>query len=522
MSGVLSVLGAPPPRPRSLVRSRTVRHLAAIGLVVAAYYGAAQVGYTLSFAGPVAAIVWLPVGIGIAFLYVGGLGLWPGVLAGDLLANPYSALPWGAALGQTCGNLLEVVVAAILLRRLVRRGSPLDTMSGVCALLVAIGIGTLISATVGSISLLLGHVISSAALGSVWRTWWLGDASGALVVVPFALAWSLQPLRFAWTKSRALEGVSVLIAVAALSEIGFRTGRPFVYLVFPALLWAALRLGKRGATLAVAVTVGSAVWNTVHSSGPFYFHPLSESVLSVQLYIGVAAISALSVAAVVAEREAYAERLARSRARIVEAADSERRRLERNLHDGAQHRLTALAYFLASSAEHARAAPEQSSPLFERAEAEVALAIDELRELARGIHPSILTDLGLANALRSIAARSMVKVQLLELPARRVDPTSEATAYYVVAEAVTNAQRYADATAVLIRVTARPDALHVQIDDDGVGGARMNGGSGLQGLYDRVDAVGGRFSLSTRPGHGTHIEALIPAAQAGRSPQLSP
>ena len=515
MSEALTAQPAPATRLRSLVVSRRVRYFFNLGLVVVGYYGAAKIGYAFSFAGPVAAIVWLPVGMGIACLYIGGLRLWPGVLAGDLLANDYTTVPWGSALGQTCGNLLEVVIATILLRRLVRFGSPLDTVSGVGAMLGAIAVGTAVSATVGSLSLLLGHVVHAASFETVWRTWWLGDASGALVVVPLALAWALQPLRVTWTKSRALEAACLLVAVAALTEVGLRSGHPFLYLVFPVLLWTALRLGQRGATVAVAVTVGLAVWNTVHSDGPFHFHSITESVLTVQLYIAVAAISALCLAAVVAEREAYASGLGRSRARIIAAADGERRRLERNLHDGAQHRLTALAYFLATAAERASVAPEQSAGLFEQAETEVTLAIDELREIAHGIHPSVLTDLGLANALRSIVARSPVKVDVLELPARRVDASAEATAYYVVAEAVTNAQRYAEASALVIRVSTRRRALLVEVSDDGVGGARMTPGSGLQGLCDRVEAIGGTFSLRSPPGHGTHIEALIPAAPAG-------
>src|ERR1700747_3541517 len=157
---VLAGWQAPSLSARPLIGSRSARRLVACGLVVGAYYGAAKVGYELSFAGPVAAIVWLPVGVGISFLYIGGLGLWPGVLVGDLLANDYSALPWGAALAQSCGNLLEVVTATILLRRLVRRGSPLDTVSGVGAMLVAIGVGTFLSATIGSVSLFLGHIVS--------------------------------------------------------------------------------------------------------------------------------------------------------------------------------------------------------------------------------------------------------------------------------------------------------------------------------------------------------------------------
>src|SRR3954467_13937357 len=112
------------------------------------YYGSAKLGYELEFAGPVAAIVWFPAGVGIAFLYLGGLRFWPGVLIGDLLANDYSALPLGSALGQTTGNLLEVLVAVVLLRRFVRRRSPLDTVPGLGGMVAAIAIGTAVSATI--------------------------------------------------------------------------------------------------------------------------------------------------------------------------------------------------------------------------------------------------------------------------------------------------------------------------------------------------------------------------------------
>src|SRR6476659_1569037 len=121
--------------------SAPVRYVVGVGSLAGLYYASAKLGYQLEFAGPVAAILWLPVGVGIAFLYLGGLRFWPGVLIGDLLANNYMALPIGSALGQTCGNMLEVLVATVLLRRLVPRGSPLASVRGVGAIVVAIGAG---------------------------------------------------------------------------------------------------------------------------------------------------------------------------------------------------------------------------------------------------------------------------------------------------------------------------------------------------------------------------------------------
>ena len=129
-----------------------------------AYYAAAKLGYALEFSGPVAAIVWLPAGVAIAFLSLGGLRFWPGVLMGDLLANDYSVVGLGSALGQTLGNMVEVLVAAVLIRRMLVRGSPLDSLGGIARLLGAIAAGTAISATVGPLSLWAGDVISTSEL----------------------------------------------------------------------------------------------------------------------------------------------------------------------------------------------------------------------------------------------------------------------------------------------------------------------------------------------------------------------
>ncbi len=500
-------------RAARLAQDARVRYVVLVGALAGSYYAAAQIGYTLKFTGAVAAIVWLPVGVGIAFLYFGGLALWPGVLLGDLLANQYQELPVGSAIGQSIGNVLEVVVATVLLRRLVRSERPLDSVPGVCGVVAAIFVGTAVSATVGPLSLRLGHVVTTSELPSVWRTWWLGDTAGALVVVPLALAWWRPVERYPGLR-RLFEGAVMVITVVVLSELALRSDRPQSYIVFPALVWAALRFGPRGGTLAVAVAVGFALWKTAHHAGPFVVHSIPRSTLSTQLYVGVAALTAMFMAAVVSEREAFARGLVESRARLVGAADRERRRLEHNLHDSAQLTLTMLAVHLGAAREKAVRAPEESEALFEEAEEQAEVAIEQLRELARGIHPSVLTDLGLAEAIKSLAHHSPVPIQVLELPQARLDATAEAAAYYVVAEALTNAQRHAQAQAITIRAGGRSGKLEVEVVDDGVGGADEGLGSGLQGLRDRVEAVGGTFAVFSAPGWGTRIHATFPTGDA--------
>ncbi len=498
-----------------------IRYAGGIGALVALYYGAAHLGYALQFSGPVAAIVWLPVGVGIAFLYLAGLQFWPGVVIGDLLVNNYSALPLGTALGQTTGNLLEVVVACVLLRRLTRGRTPLGTVGSVARTVVALAAGTALSATVGSLSLLAGHVIAARAYGQVWRTWWLGDFSGALLVVTLAIAWyrSLHP---GLVRRRSLEAIVSLASVGVLSTLAFSSGRPktalgesvsaeaLSFLVFPALVWSAVRLRQRGATLAVVVAAGVAVWATTHYVGPFSAHSLAISVLKTQLFIAVASFTTLCLAAAVTERETLAERLRASRLRVIEAADSERRRLEHNLHDGAQQRLTGLVVRLGLAAERAREKPAESEALIEAAQSELELAIDELRDLAHGNHPAVLTQQGLAAAVARMAERSGVEIESLELPAYRLEQSAEATAYYVLAEAVANAQKYARASSIRLRVRASRRRLEVDVVDNGIGGAYETPGSGLEGLRDRVEALGGAFDVLSDPGRGTRVAATIP------------
>jgi signal transduction histidine kinase len=375
---------------------------------------------------------------------------------------------------------------------------------------VAIMAGTTVSASIGALSLWLGDVIASGEIPEVLRTWWLGDASGALVVLPLALAWARPPPRD-WWRRRAVEAALMLTALVALSEIALRSSRPLAYLVFPPLIWAALRLGRHGATAEIAIAAGFAVWETTRQVGPFAYESVTYSVLSTQLYIAVASISTFCLSAVVSERELVTARLATSRMRIVEAADNERRRIEHNLHDGAQQRLTALRVHLGIYAHRARTNSSVSASLFDDAGHELTLAIDELRDLARGIHPSALTNLGLANAVRDIALRSVFPIRLLELPDRRLDPTVEATAYYVIAEAITNTRRHSGAGAVLVRAASSRGILHVMIADDGVGGARPTTGSGLEGLRDRVEAIGGTLEIDSPAGRGTRILASLPA-----------
>ena len=197
--------------------------------------------------------------------------------------------------------------------------------------------------------------------------------------------------------------------------------------------------------------------------------------------------------------------------RLVQARDAERRRLERNLHDGAQQRLVVSLQALRVAMTRL---PERGGPardLLLRAERQLALAIEEVREIARGLHPAALTEGGLGPALQTLADRldGLLPVDL-DVPHSRFDAELEACTYYLVAEALANASKYADASRATVRVVARVDAIVIDVADDGCGGAYPTPGGGLEGLAERVSALGGGLSVESPPGEGTRLHAVLP------------
>jgi signal transduction histidine kinase len=208
--------------------------------------------------------------------------------------------------------------------------------------------------------------------------------------------------------------------------------------------------------------------------------------------------------------------------RLVEAADEARRQLERDLHDGAQQRLVLASLTLRRAAAEARGTPAE--PLVAEALDQLQQGLAELRDLARGIHPAVLSEHGLAPALQSLAARAPLPVEL-RVTDQRVPHVIEAAVYFTVAEALTNVAKHASATSAAVEVEIRDGSLVVVVVDDGVGGARVTGSSGLRGLADRLDALGGAFAVASPSGRGTIVRAripLTPVARPSRPPDADP
>ena len=294
-------------------------YVVAVAVVALAYYGAGRIGLELAYLNGAVAALWPPAGLGLAVLFLYGVRLWPAIVIGDLLLGDYST-PLGTVLTQTLGNTVAVVVAALLLRRLTGGRAGLDRVADVLALVACAVVAAVVSAAFGPVSLLLGDVISADELGQVFRTWALGDAAGVLVVAPVVLTWAGAGLR-AIQRRELVEGTVVLAVLVALAELTPQRDVP--YIVFPVLLWAAVRLGPRGAATAVLVVCSITVWNTAQNDGPFVRDSITDSLLATQLFIAVSALTSLVLAAETAERTRAGAALAASEASQRALADEQ-------------------------------------------------------------------------------------------------------------------------------------------------------------------------------------------------------
>jgi PAS domain S-box-containing protein len=211
----------------------------------------------------------------------------------------------------------------------------------------------------------------------------------------------------------------------------------------------------------------------------------------------------------ITERKRQEDELRKSRVRLVGAGDEARRKLERNLHDGAQQRLVSLSLALRLAHARLKDHPEEAERLLNGASEELAQALEELRELARGIHPAVLSERGLSAALEALAGRASLPVEV-SAPSDRLPPAVEAAAYYVISEALANVGKYAQASSVEVNVSRLNGRAIIEVADDGVGGADPSRGTGLRGLADRVEALDGVLDVESAPGVGTRIRAEIP------------
>jgi signal transduction histidine kinase len=516
-------------RDRSLTDPSLGRVITGVIVLAAAYYGAAKVGQALRYTGSVAAI-WPPAGVGIAALYIWGLRFWPGVLIGELLVNAElhfgsTGLPLVSAVGQGVGNMLEIVAGAALLRWLTGPRTRLERVDEVSGMLIAIGAATAISATVGTASMLAGDVIDRPEIASFWRTWWLGDTSGALVVVPLVLVWAGRP-RAAWRRLGSREGLLLLAAVTVLATIGVTsTMTPLTYIVFPALIWASMRFGAAGGTVAVAIAAGITIGITAHHTGAFSRQAITESTLSTQLYVSISALTVLFLSAVVAERTASIAELAEARRREGESALEERHRIARDLHDSVSQTLFSIV-LQTRTAERGLKTGLGGLRLVGTALG----AISELTRSAQDEMRSLIFQLGrdpiengllaaLTDHVQHLDAREQVRITIQGPPERLpLTPSAEGQLYAIGREALANVMRHSGANVAAVRIVNGDGRVVLEIRDDGRGfdpdAAEPVGHFGLDSMRSRAEEIGGVFSIRSGPRQGTTVRVEVPAQDA--------
>jgi signal transduction histidine kinase len=498
--------------------------------LAAVYYGAAKLGQSLRYTASVAAI-WPPAGVGIAALYLWGLRWWPGVFVGELVVNgellvDETALPLGSLLGQQAGNMAEIVVGAVLLRRLIGSQAALDRAERVGGLLVALGIAAAVSATVGAVSMLAGGVIEESEVPTFWRTWWLGDTAGALVVVPLALAWVPEPAA-AWRRIRTWKGALLIAAAAGLGVLAFSIEGPVAYLVFPALIWAAFRFGPAGATLSIAIAAGVAVGFTASEAGPFSTQPIDLRTLSTQVYIVVAALTTLFLSALVTERERSAADLSEARRREDDRAMKERHRIARDLHD-------SVSQALFSTVLHTRTAQKALKREGLHPSGPLEQSLDAIGELTRGAQSemrALIFELGhdavedglvaaLATHASMLRTRHGLDIDVQGPERLALSPRAQTELLGIGREALANVVKHAGASKAWVHVEARSGRVLVEIRDDGSGfdpAGRHPGHFGLESMHSRAAELGGLLTISSAPGAGTVVRVEARADTEGAS-----
>lgn len=292
------------------------KHLALVAVLAVVYFGTAKLGLRFAFVNPSATALWPPTGIALAAFLLFGARVWPGAFLGAFLANLTTSGSILTSISIATGNTLEGVVGWYLVERFARGPAAFERAQDIFKFAFLAGmISTTIGATVGATSLSIGGFADWTEYGAIWRTWWLGDGVGAVLVTPLVLLWKGNP-RMSWTREQIMELSLLFLGLGFTGWIVFG-GRfhsevknyPLEYLCIPFLIWAAFRFGRRKAITATCVLAGIAIQGTLHGFGPFYRETLNTSLLLVQSFVGIVAVTSLALAAEISERKRADERV---------------------------------------------------------------------------------------------------------------------------------------------------------------------------------------------------------------------
>jgi two-component system, NarL family, sensor histidine kinase FusK len=502
------------------------------------YFAAAKYGLSLAFATEQVTAVWPPTGIALAALLLFGWRLWPGVFVGALAANATASEAALTALGIAIGNTATALIGWYLLRRFAAFDEPLERTRDAGALVLVAAITPLVSATNGVVTLASHGVISWAALWEVWRTWWVGDALGILLVCPVVLTWSRgSRLRDPPAKLAELAVLSVLClcaSVVALSGVLFGPGSHYQlqYAVFPFIIWAALRWGPREtATLVLAVSA-VAIWGAIHDRGPFAAGSVDERLVLLDLFMATAGLTGLALSAATAERRHIQTRLEHSERRrqslvaaILHAEEEARQQVAVELHDDTIQVLIAALVDLDSSAialdsqDRSRAGDRIG-----RVRDTLNDAVNRLRRLTFELRPPVLETQGVGVAvgqmLDGLADDLGIDIdRRIEL--RRYAPEVEILVFRTTRELLANVRKHAFATRLEVDLVERDRVIQGTVSDNGRGfdvraafdRTKTRYNLGLDATIERLRVLGGTLAFDSSP-TGTTAAFTVPVHRA--------
>ena len=527
---------------------------AANPLVAVAYSSIAALSLLLAIPPGYASAVWPPAGIAVAAWLAFGARIWPGILIGAAIANlGVMGTPVLVALAIGAGNAAEAVVAGLLIRRFVQLRHRFDQTAAVWRFAAIALAASVIAATNGVATLALAGQVAWADIGMHWLTWWLGDATGIIIVIPLLLSWS-EPGNGRTASEKRIEYqlfAALLVLLGALGlTVSFATEivQAVAYLMIPMVIWAAARLDQRAVTAASFAISAIAVLDMLDGAASM-FSPLSlnASLLLLQIFVSAVALTGLTLSALAGEVVRMNARLEAARAdlerqvrertaelerillhqrllarRMVKIRDEERARLAADLHDGVAQDVTSLAVNL----DLMRVGKDMQSAQWLDERLNQALAIAgraavSLREAIGGLRLPGMEELTLAGALRRHASefesRTGILVTVSTPPGRdMVPPKVKEALLRIFLEALANVAKHADANAVRVILEADPQRTRLAIEDDGRGfdGARpgaheARAGAGLLIMRERADALGATFRVRSAPGAGTTLEFAV-------------
>lgn len=531
-----------------------------IAIVSLAYIIAARVGLSLDAVGGFATVVWPASGIALASLLLGGFRLWPAIAIGAFTANYLSGAPVFAAAGMAIGNTLEALAGAYLLNKVPGFRCQLDRVRDVLALMfLAAGLSTLISASIGVTTLLAFDLIPPAGYAETWIAWWLGDAIGDLLAAPLILVWIEWKPRIRMPRVGEATALALVIAATCLLVFGAQPGhegaaRAREYMLFPPLIWAALRFGTRGAVTSTAVTTAIAIVYTAVERGPFARGDLHDNLLSLQMFGGIAGATFLVLGASIAERRRVARDLHEAR-EIAEGANRAKSGFLAVVSHELRTPLNAIMGYVdlllleiegpltASQRGILERIRQSQRHLLSLIEDVLGFAQVEAGRLSFVLQPVSVRDS--VSAVEQIVTPETTKKALTlrvgEIDSAMIVHADPDRLRQILLNLVTNSVKFTEPGGI-IQIDAEPAGQNVRIKvtDSGIGISEANlgqvfdpffqvdqGGTrrhpgvglGLSIVRDIVLAMSGEVDITSEPGKGTTVSISLPAAR-GATPKL--